>query len=175
METKKTYQEIRRSYDICIRVTRNERWKNFINESARNPWGFAYKFSANKLKTQNVMNSIIDSGGETLNWREAAEKLMNTLFIGDKEEEDTLEQKEIRNAMDNLDNLEETPENKFTRKEIETTIKNLSDGKAPAWDKMEVVIFKKASTIIMEALESLYNGCLTYGIIPNDWKKAEKT
>ena len=68
-DQRKLYYEARKEYDRKIKETRNTSWKDFINQGAKDPRGFAYKLCCNKLRGQTVINSISNKQEQSINWR----------------------------------------------------------------------------------------------------------
>lgn len=168
---KREYHTARRQYDCKIYATRVESWKTFMTEASMNPWGYAYKLSCNEVKSQQAINSIRTSSGETTDWKESAEVLLNNLFCYDEQEGETEDQINIRGAMmEGYEGPED--EEPITESEIGKIIKKMKNGKAPGWDRIEVLVVKRAWELNREAFTLLFNECWKFGIFPNEWKKS---
>lgn len=108
----------------------------------------------------------------TTSWQETAEILLNSLFSYDDIDDDTVDQEKLRDKMSIEDpNLSDT-EIPFTAQEIAKVIRKMKNGKSPGWDAIEVVIIKRAWSLIQNIFLKLFNGCLEQRIFPNEWKKA---
>lgn len=100
------------------------------------------------------------------------ELLLDHLFTNDVIEDDSADQHHRRSAM--YEPLEEiqVDETPFTVEEVAQVIKKMKSGKAPGWDDIEVDVLKRSYMVLKRQFLSLFNGCLKFGIFPNEWKKA---
>lgn len=69
------YYAIKTNYDRNVEETRQHSWEEYLSEAAKDPWGYAYKLSCDKLKTQTVISSVSGEDGPTVHWRDTAETL----------------------------------------------------------------------------------------------------
>lgn len=60
----------------------------------------------------------------------------------------------------------------ITETEINKVINKMRNGKAPRWDRVDVVTIKKVWQMNTEILIELFNSCWKYKIFPNEWKRA---
>lgn len=97
--TRREYHNLRSKYDRELFTARTKSWKEFITESSKNPWGYAYKLTRDKIRGQQAINSIRTSSGFTTDWRESAEVLLDSLFSYDEPMEDTVEQEWMRSEI----------------------------------------------------------------------------
>lgn len=144
-EIRGIYYRARRDYDKKIYRTRTESWKEFIAEAAANPWGYAYKLGCNKIRAQQVMNSINTNTGKTTSGEESAELLLDNLFCNHEPLEDTEQQAETGAKLYEEYKGEEDRE-LITEAEIHKIIRKMKTGKAPGWDRIEVEVIKRAWT-----------------------------
>ena len=160
-DKRRLYYEARKEYDRKVKETRNKSWKDFINQGATDPWGFAYKLCCHKLRGQTVINSISNEQEQAINWRESAGMLLDELFGNDTEENDTREQARRRAEMNNMDLSplceEEAP---FAKNELDKVIRKMKTGKAPGWDAIEVQVLKTAWENNSCTFLRLYNAVL---------------
>lgn len=168
---KREYYESKKKYDNLIYRTRLDSWRTFITNASREPWGYAYKLSCNKLKGAQVLNSIKKGNEYTLEWKDTAEELLNGLFCYDDPESDSGEQRTIRENEDvDLRNTED--EVQVEHRDIEAVISKMKIGKAPGWDGIEVVVVKRAWKLNSEIFIKIFRGCWKFRFFPNEWKKA---
>lgn len=170
-DAKKKYYKARRDYDVQIQETRSKSWRDFMTSISNEPWGYAYKLSCNKIKGQQVIQSIKKKNGFTINWRDSAEELLSALFCNDDIEEDTEVQRAIRDETQS-DYFGETDERTFSEKEIDVAIRKIRVDKAPGWDKIEATVIKRVWALNKNLFKEIFNGCWKHGIFPTEWKKA---
>lgn len=168
---KACYHKMRREHEVLVHRTRMESWRKFMTEMNKEPWGYAYKLSCNKLKGAQVLNSMRCSNGHTVDWRDTAQELLNGLFCFDDSSVDTSEQESVRNQAE-MTYVGESDENPILEKDVEEVIKKLKVGKAPGWDRIDATIIKRAWELSRETFVALFNGCWRHGIFPKEWKKA---
>lgn len=125
-----------------------------------------------KLKTQNAIESVRKDDTYTLSWKETAEVLLDNLFGYDNDINETENQMELRNRMYKATVDMHDTENEYTIQELAQVINKMKNGKAPGWDAIEVVVVKRAWTLIQNMFKNVFNGCLKFGVFPNEWKKA---
>ena len=56
-------------YKLKARECRKSSWEKFVSEATKEPWGFAYKLSCNKLRGKTVISSMQKGGLPTTDWR----------------------------------------------------------------------------------------------------------
>lgn len=130
-QLKLEYYRQRRMYDKKIFSDRVESWKRFMTEAGKNPWGYAYKLTCNKVRGQQAINSIKTENGFTTDWRESAATLLHNLFVSDEPLEDSAEQESITWQMTQEYDGEDDSK-PVTEKELNDIIKKMKNGKA-AW------------------------------------------
>lgn len=94
----------------------------------------------------------------TLEWRESAERLLDGLFCYDDSELDSEEQNFIRERMYE-EEIEDDEMISSTEKDIDEAINEMKTGKAPGWDRIEVVVLKRVWLLSKRVLIEIYNGC----------------
>lgn len=170
-EAKKRYYEARKEYERLIYVTRTESWKAFITEACKNPWGYAYKMSCNRIKGETAINSVRRDDVFTIDWRQSAENLLDGLFCYDDPTMDTEEQKQIRYQAES-ERFVNSDMSILTEENINEAILKMKTGKAPGWDRIEVAVLKRAWELDRKVLTEMFNGCWRTEVFPKEWKKA---
>lgn len=165
------YYSAKRSYDTQVEHTRNTSWRDYISNASADPWGYAYKMACQRLRVHTVISSIQSEIGPTIDWRDTADILLDSFFPDDIEWDDDFEQETRRLEMyrPGTNEREEPP---FTVQEVEAVIRKMKGNKAPGWDSVEVSVVKRAYKQIKISLLKLFNGCLRFGVIPNEWKRS---
>lgn len=166
------YRDKKLIYKKRLKETAIKSWEEFVKKESKDPWGFIYKISCGKMKSQTAIESVKHGDTLTSTWRETAEVHLDKLFCYDTEQNDTEEQEILRAKMYEMDTNLITEETPFTTSELAEVIKKMRNRKSPGWDKIEVVIVKNAWTILQDMFTRLFNSCLTHKIFPNEWKIA---
>ena len=154
-----------------IDATKAQKWDEFVKESVeKNPWSLPYKLASEKAKVAEIASSIETENESTLSWEETAERIIKDLFPEDNEEEDTERQKGIRQENRRYGHAANGRTESFTEEELLEVISQMKKGKAPGIDGIDLIIIQKAYPIIKNHLLAILNGCLKYGLFPQEWK-----
>ncbi|KAL6418735.1 hypothetical protein ACFW04_011829 [Cataglyphis niger] len=140
-----------REYSREVRKAKLASWRKFVTSHGNSePWGFVYKHQAEKLRVEGVLSTLRCGEYSTKTLEETAGYLLDAHTPDDRENEDTLEQREIRLSSrispDTADALF------FTATEIAVAVKTFKSNKAPGLDLVEVSVLKTA------ALSTIYRG-----------------
>lgn len=170
LELRLEYRTSLREYSREVKRTKLESWRNFVSSYGNTePWGFVYKQQANKLRVQKVLSTIRQGEGHTSNMEETASCLLDVHIPDDRVEDDTPQQREVREGSVGAPDTPDDPQ--FTIDELSAAVKTLKNGKAPGLDLIEVVTLKAAFAAIPGQLVRLFNGCLQVGVFPSAWKE----
>lgn len=165
-DLRKTYLIVKRNYDKLIEKTRKAKFEEFLNKNANDAWGYAYKISCDKLRTTAVMESFAMEAGHTIDWKDTAEGLLDHLFGYD----DMIDEEDFHLELREQMMIRLTSENAsmFTQFEIKKVIKKMKLNIAPGWDKLDLKIIREAFEVMAPLFEIMFNGCLTFGLFPNE-------
>lgn len=170
LEKWRVYRTSLRRYTAEVRKTRLESWQKFVTKVGNSePWGFVYKHQAKKLRVDQVLSTLRDGNSSTTNLEETARRLLDVHVPNDREEEDTPEQRVIRESA----RIEpDCPDAQFfTGVEVSAAVRALKNKKAPGLDLIEVSAVKAAYKVIPGQFLRLFNGCLQWGVFPSAWKE----
>lgn len=164
------YRTSLREYSRQVRRTKIQSWRKFVaSQGDSDPWGFVYKQQAGKLRVGRVLSTLRRGDSFTGTARQTAACLLEAHVPDDREEEDTPEQRVIR------ENARVTPETTdaplFTEREVLQMAGTFKSNRAPGSDLIEVNVLKAACKIIPGQFVRLYNGCLQWGVFPSIWKE----
>ena len=164
------YKASKHLYSKTIKSAKRESWRNFVTSHGnKEPWGFVYKHSANKLKIERVISILRRDGNFTLNVQKTANYLLETHVPEDQIEDDTRSQREIREGARRLPEAPDAP--KITDEEVKSLVRSMKNGKAAGPDLIEVEVLKTACTQITDQITRLFNSCLEVGVFPKAWKE----
>ncbi|KAL6417402.1 hypothetical protein ACFW04_012773 [Cataglyphis niger] len=138
-----------------VRKAKLASWRKFVTSHGNSePWGFVYKHQAEKLRVEGVLSTLRCGEYSTKTLEETAGYLLDAHTPDDRENEDTLEQREIRLSSrispDTADALF------FTATEIAVAVKTFKNNKAPGSDLVEVS--KSQWGLRFRALSTIYRG-----------------
>lgn len=103
-------------------------WEKIIADEERNPWGRVYKIVSEKFKKETQLVCLKKEDGT---YTETIEEtlMISRLLPDDREEEDTLEQQEVR-AMATAESIG-VDEEEFTEGELTWAVNQMKDKRAP--------------------------------------------
>jgi hypothetical protein len=91
------YTEAKKEYQDYTQKCKFKAWNKFAaNDLATNPWGLVHKLSREKLRSPQTLSSRNRDDGKVQLTKETIANLPKSLIPGDSEEEETIEEKEIR-------------------------------------------------------------------------------
>ncbi|CAL7932962.1 unnamed protein product [Xylocopa violacea] len=169
-QEKKNYTSIRNKYITAIRTAKTDSWKNFVNiEGNANPWSYVYKLNTNKIPVETVPENIKYNNTHALSWEESTTALLNELLPSDDTSEENNWHQAIRTYIQKPPDTENAA--LFTQEEVQNTIRNLKNKKAPGHDLIDNEIIKIAWTQIGNEITNLMNLCLLKETFPQIWKR----
>lgn len=165
------------AFKLSLRVYRKEvrrckvaSWRDFVSKFGNEePWGLVYKIQTDKLTVGKVLSTLRQGECSTMSLEETAKCFLDVHVPDDREAEDSLEQREIRNSARFAPDTVDAPI--ITEKEVADIVKTFRDNKAPGPDLVEVRVLKAVVGIIPGQLVKLFNGCLQWGVFPSVWKE----
>lgn len=164
------YQDSLRIYSRGVKVAKRASWRRFVTSNGnQEPWGLVYKLQADKLQVEKVLSTIRCEEGFTMDMSKTASCLLQTHIPDDIVEDDTPEQREVRNGARCVLDTPDAPV--FTKADLAKAFRTLKNGKAPGPDFVEVEVLKQAFATIPDQLVRLFNGCLQWGVFPSAWKE----
>lgn len=136
-----------------------ESWQSFVTRQGNEkPWGFVYYQQTEKLRMEKVISTPRSGAYSTSSVEETAKYLINIRIPDDREEEDTLEQREIRYRSLEVSNTADA--SFFSASEVAVAIRSFQNDKAPGLDLIETRVLKVVSGITPGQLIKLFNSCL---------------
>lgn len=169
------YIQSKLAYETAAAEAQTSGWKDFCNKQDRESmWDGIYRVINRTRKRHN--DEMLTINGDPLSPTESVELLARTFYPDDKEEEDTLEQKRIREKVEdhNLERAEElaTEDPPFTETEMELSVKSFNPKKAPGPDGFTADICAAAINASPGVFLAIANTCLRLGCFPTIWKIA---
>ncbi|XP_011135133.2 uncharacterized protein LOC105180640 [Harpegnathos saltator] len=107
------------------------------------PWGFVYKHAAQKLRVDKILSSLRTENSSTATLEETAGRLLEVHVPEDRKNENTPEQRGIRESVRIVPDTNDAPF--FKEAEIVEAAKSLKSNKAPGLDLLEVAVVRAAS------------------------------
>jgi hypothetical protein len=152
-----------------IENNKSNNWNKFVESNSKdNPWGIVYSISKQKFKTGKISELRDTDGSIITDSKLIGKKLLDSLFPGDKDSNDTCYHKEIRHrAKSDYTGDTDLP---FSQTEVTNRVEVQNSKKAPGLDGFTADIIKRFHTIDKSFLTILFNKCLLYGIFPDIWK-----
>lgn len=118
---------------------------------------------------EKVIRTLKSGKYSTLSVKETVNHLLQVHIPNDRVDEDTPEQRTIR------DNCQLPPYKpdalEFTAVDVIAAARTFKNNKAPGPDLIEVRAMKEACKLITNQFVKLFNGCLRWGVFPSIWKK----
>jgi alkylated DNA nucleotide flippase Atl1 len=153
-----------------VRKAKLASWRKFVTSYGNSEaWGFVYKQQAEKLRVEGVLGTLRRGEYSTNTIEEIASYLLDVYIPNDRENEDTVDQKIVR------ENAQIAPETVnaplFTEQEVAKAVRTFKNNKAPGPDLIEVCVLKAACKVIPGQIVRLFNGCLQWGVFPSIWKE----
>lgn len=161
------FRRLRNSYSEEIRQAKKQSWARFISENANeDPYGFAYKLGASRLRLKEVMTNLrLGDGSYTSTTQETLEQLLNTLMPLEQEGAQGNE------PMQEVQYQAEQEEG-FSMVELKNAIKKAKPRRAPGPDRIPIDAVKVMSEGNLVALLNVLNECWRMGCFPKVWKDA---
>ncbi|XP_014469483.1 PREDICTED: uncharacterized protein LOC106741720 [Dinoponera quadriceps] len=95
----RVYRSSLREYTRELRKAKLECWQKFVTDQGKSKtWGFVYKPKANKVWVDKVLSTLSGGNSSTVTTEETAARLLDVHVPDDGENEDTLQQREIRDS-----------------------------------------------------------------------------
>ena len=168
-----TYIQLKKEFKEQLNAKRLESWQEFVEKNlALDAWGTPYRLITNKIRRPDVISTLRrGDGGMTEGWRESLECLMGELLPSDDIENETIEQKDLRQQMlvDNLGGVV-CP---FSLEEVTAAILQQKPKKAAGPDRIKSEVLHHLVVPISPFLLGLFNECLIQGRIPSCFKEAD--
>jgi len=169
-EDRQRFVRARNDYIWEIRKQKRISWEKLIAEEEGDPWGKVYKIVTEKTKRETLLVSLEkEDGAMTETVEDTLRTMIQGLLPDDREEEDTEDQKFVRERM--LEDSTGLNEVEFTEMELTASVKELKDRKAPGYEGIKGEVVKRMFGRIKGVLLSLYNKMLREGVFPDVWKK----
>lgn len=163
------FQIIRGDYIGAIRTSKKNSWEAFVKSTSnKNPYGFAYKLGASKLRLTNIMTNL--KTGErnfTATTEETMERMLQVLMP-----------LEVRG--DEADLAVRAPYldmavKDFELRELKDAIITANAKRAPGPDRIPIDVIKLLDERHQVVLLELLNRCWREGVFPEIWKQANIT
>ncbi|XP_014472135.1 PREDICTED: uncharacterized protein LOC106743113 [Dinoponera quadriceps] len=159
----RVYRSSLREYTREARKARLGTWRKFVTEQGNpKPWGLVYKHQANKLRVDKVLSILRGGKSSIATLEETAAHPLVVQLPDDRENEDTLQQREVRDSAHHV--LDTANDPLFTGAEIAAAVRSLANNKAPSLDLIKVSVLKAAYKAVAGQFIRLFNGCLQCGV-----------
>jgi len=153
------YRSSLREYSREVKRAKRASWREFVTSCGNaETWGYVYRQQADKLRVEKVLNTLRQGDRFTNTVEETAGFLLDTHVPEDRECEDSVEQRLIRDRSGIAPDTEDAP--LFTEQELVRAVRTFKNNKAPGLDLIEVSVLKMACRVIPEQIIRIYNGCL---------------
>ncbi|XP_050306277.1 craniofacial development protein 2-like [Anthonomus grandis grandis] len=156
---KKTREDLRQ-YNTEMITTTIENNKNMKALKTRNNDG---RFQIHQLRDAN--GNIKEDSKDLM---DIVKNFYSTLYTGDNPEQAIGVDETILNV-----GSEDLPD--ITREKVELALSQMKNGKAPGEDGITAEMIKLEGRTTVEAMTILLNKCMTEGVIPQAWQKAQLT
>lgn len=163
------YQAKREVYFGAIRISKKTSWEAFVKtNSNENPYGFAYKLGASKLRLRTIMTNLrVGEQGYTATTEETMERLLEVLMpLEDPRGGEDLAERAPRLEMVVRD---------FELRELKDAIMKAKAKRAPGPDRIPIDVIKLLDERHQSVLLELLNRCWREGVFPEVWKRANIT
>lgn len=154
---KSLYRAAIRQYKDLIRTTKENDWRDFVQQHSNDPWGKVYKICRGRKKSTNFSTIKV---GETLHtsWRDCSSALLNTFFPAPS----------MNSAVYGPD---DTPE-ELDEFELTTGFRRIRSKAATGIDGLTGDMWRAAWYALPQYMVELYGECLNTGYFPTAWKAA---
>lgn len=169
-EDRRRFVRARTEYIWGIRKQKKRMWEKLIVDEEGDPWGKVYKLMSGKFKKETLLVSLEKRDGtHTETIEETLREMLEVLLPDDRAEDDTQEQREVRNQA----TAESTgvDEEDFTEEELNWAVKLMKDKRAPGYDGIKSEVVKRTFGRTKGVLLDLYNKMLREGVFPEAWKE----
>lgn len=93
---KKRYKQMKKEYNLLIKKSKINSWKDFIKESAsKDPWGTAYKVTMEKYRKPEIYHTVKQDSEITEDWETTIKEILNTIAPGNDKTTENIEHKKI--------------------------------------------------------------------------------
>lgn len=169
-EDRRSFVAARTAYVWEIRKEKRNSWQRLLDEDGENdPWGKAYKIIMDRMKKETTLVSLQkEDGTNTMTVDETLTRLLQGLLVDDDENEDTQDQRRIRE--ESLGESEGMDEPEFTENELDRVMGQMKTKRAPGCDGIKVEVVKRMYGRCRGLLLTLYNRMLAEGRFPQVWK-----
>jgi len=164
------YRSSLREYSKEVKRAKRASWRKFVTSCGNaEAWGYVYRQQADKLRVEKVLNTLRQGDRFTNTVEGTAGFLLDTHIPEDRECDDSVEQRSIRDRSQIAPETTDAP--LFTEQELARAVRTFKNNKAPGLDLIEVSVLKMACRVIPEQIVRMYNGCLQWGVFPTTWKR----
>lgn len=167
------YLQSKEKYELEAKKAQIGSWKAFCEKQDREGvWEGIYRVIGRTTKRHEDLPLVIN--GKVLSPKGSAAVLAETFYPMDKKEDDTAEQKLMREEAEQVNGSEHDIDHDppFTSPELMAAVESFNPKKAPGSDGLTADICKRAIYQDPGIFLSLANRCLELGHFPNSWKEA---
>ena len=166
-------RELRRQYKEELLRAKLESWKTFCSESSKtSPWKI-YKMGKSGFARRAIPTTLnLTNGNATETEEQTAHALLEKFFPDDRPAQDNTLHRQIRTQIQEISELNTQLEPEFEDHEINEVINNLNDKKCPGLDGIDGPIVKTIHKTLPSFWKTIFNKCLSLGLFPRVWKKA---
>lgn len=87
---------MKKEYNLLIKRSKINSWKDFIKESAsKDPWGTAYKVTMEKYRKPEIYHTVKQDSEITEDWETTIKEILNTIAPGNDKTTENIEHKKI--------------------------------------------------------------------------------
>lgn len=152
------YLGMRKEYVNEMRDEKERDWKEFVKENAKEPWDAVYKICRGKRR-KNEMTELRMDGVWKTGWNECMSGLLNAFFPDARER---VEDEPVECVVE-----------KFQKDEVQKAIAKMKMGKAPGLDGIMNAMISRVWQAIPEFVIGMYESCMSDGVFPRPWKRAD--
>ena len=160
-------------YAATIKKEKTRSWKEYCNiTSSKNPWNEVYKLAAGKRNTCTQITTLRKPDRSLMaDIKETLCLVLDYFTPTHNLHDDNDYRKQVRaQAQKPVCTAEDRA---FTIKEIRNAIQSMDNKKAPGEDGITSNIYKQTFQTFPKFITAMYNGCLSYGVFPKRWKRAK--
>ena len=148
------YISTKREYVRSIRREKRESWRKYVaTQFTRNPWWIIHKMCTSKLTPAQASTAVCSGTATATNWRESVHYLLDTLIIDDNMDDDTSEQRRIREGVYPIIGIVDTPS--FTEEEVSDQLSYLRRNKSPGLDNIDTNLIQGEWPILHTSTQNL--------------------